>query len=517
MKGQSKPPLATTAIVAQLRPICQRDLLKNMPKEIYINPLLPFTCDDLLYILTVEQKESLRGCSSNHEGKMHRRGDAECTLSSHSTTAPSERKGIAVDIREQKAFELADRGRVVKRPNGWHVYSLTSTEKYHVTMMPLSCSCSDWELRHRACKHILAVQITQVRELSGTAVKQDSVKQDIKTPPLSWPKKTYSQDWPNYDLAQQNERSEFRRLLADLCSTLPQRPSQKGTKGGNSFAALSDVIFAAVYKIYSGMSGRRFTTELRETQDMGFVSQAVHHSTIARCLEDPATTPILHSLIEASSLPFRAIEIEFAVDSSGFSACKFDRWYDEKWGRQCSEHSWVKVHAIVGTTTHVVASVIIDGKDSPDAPQFPPLVKAAAKNFTVNQVSGDKAYASLENFQAVADCGGTGYLAFKSNATGGIGGVYERMYHLFCLNKDEYLAHYHRRSNIESLFSAVKRLFGDSVRSKSEVAMKNEALGKLLAYNVTLLVHAIYELGLNPRFGNDQDDTPSVLPMVRPG
>ena len=109
------------------------------------------------------------------------------------------------------------------------------------------------------------------------------------------------------------------------------------------------------------------------------------------------------------------------------------------------------------------------------------------------------------------------YIAFKSNATGGVGGIYERMYHLFCLKKDEYLHHYHRRSNVESLFSAVKRLFGDSVRSKNDTAMKNEVLGKLLAYNITLLVHAIYELDVEPGLRGEQIELPRILPLVRPG
>jgi transposase len=118
----------------------------------------------------------------------------------------------------------------------------------------------------------------------------------------------------------------------------------------------------------------------------------------------------------------------------------------------------------------------------------------------------------------VEDVGGTAYLAFKSNTTGGVGGIYERMYHLFCLNKEDYLNHYHRRSNVESVFSAVKRLFGDAVRSKNDTAMKNEVLGKLLAYNITLLVHAIYELGLEPTFGESQaDEPPVILPLVRRG
>jgi transposase len=257
---------------------------------------------------------------------------------------------------------------------------------------------------------------------------------------------------------------------------------------------------------------------LQEAQERGFVSQTVHHSTIARCLEDEETTPLLIRLIEVSALPFKGLETEFAVDSSGFSSCKFDRWYSVKWGRVLSKHSWCKVHAIVGTRTLAVTGVIVDSKDSADAPQFSPLVKTTAKNFTIRQVTGDKAYASAENFEVVEECGGMPYIAFKASATGAVGGVYERMYHLFCLNKEDYLHHYHRRSNIEALFSAVKRLFGDPVRSKSETAMKNEVLGKLLAYNITLLVHAIYELRLEPSFGEGvSEDGPVILSLVRPG
>jgi len=479
-----------------------------------VNPLLPFSYVDLVYIIGLDKKKASGVAENNPGGRCNRRGNARSTLDSHSSVPPIDLgRERSVDIREAKAIELADRGRVIRSGNKWLVFSLTSRERYEVTLEPLYCSCPDFETRHEDCKHTMAARITLSREGCDYRTEHKT-----KEPPVVWPRKTYAQDWPNYDLAQQNEGVEFQRLLADLCSTIAQPAPKGGAKGGRPAALLSDATFASVFKIYSCMSGRRFTTDLREAQERGHVTQTIHHSTIARYLDDPETTPILASLIEASALPFKTIEVEFGVDSSGFSASKFDRWYDEKWGRQRSEQSWVKAHAMCGTTTHVVASVIVDVKDSPDSPQFPPLIKATAKNFTIRQVSGDKAYTATENFQIVEDAGGTAYLSFKSNTTGGIGGIYERMYHLFCLNKEDYLRHYHRRSNVESVFSAVKRLFGDSVRSKGETAMKNEVLGKVLAYNITLLVHAIYELNLEPAFGGDKvDGQPVILPFVRLG
>ncbi len=38
------------------------------------------------------------------------------------------------------------------------------------------------------------------------------------------------------------------------------------------------------------------------------------------------------------------------------------------------------------------------------------------------------------------------------------------------------------------------------VRSKSDVAMKNEVLAKLVAHNLCCVIQAIYELGVDPVF-----------------
>lgn len=50
-------------------------------------------------------------------------------------------------------------------------------------------------------------------------------------------------------------------------------------------------------------------------------------------------------------------------------------------------------------------------------------------------------------------------------------------------------------------FSAIKRKFGAAVRSKHFTAKVNEVLLKVLCYNLSVLTHSIYELGVAPRFG----------------
>jgi D12 class N6 adenine-specific DNA methyltransferase/DDE family transposase len=60
--------------------------------------------------------------------------------------------------------------------------------------------------------------------------------------------------------------------------------------------------------------------------------------------------------------------------------------------------------------------------------------------------------------------------------------------------------YYHQRSNVESTFSAVKRKFGGSVRSKLPAAQLDEVLLKCLCHNLSVLVHSIHELGVEPKF-----------------
>jgi hypothetical protein len=143
-----------------------------------------------------------------------------------------------------------------------------------------------------------------------------------------------------------------------------------------------------------------------------------------------------------------------------------------------------------------VTAVRILDKDSPDCPQFVPLVKETKKHFEIGEVSADKAYASLENFEEVAACGGQAYIAFKSNNTGAAGGAFEKAFHYFQFNQEEYMVHYHKRSNAASTFSAIKRKFGDSVMSKNDVAMVNEVLFKILCHNLTCLIQVQVVNGL---------------------
>jgi transposase len=67
----------------------------------------------------------------------------------------------------------------------------------------------------------------------------------------------------------------------------------------------------------------------------------------------------------------------------------------------------------------------------------------------------------------------------------------------------EYLKHYHKRSNVESTFSMIKAKFRDHVRSKTDVAMKNEVLCKIICHNIFCLIQESHELGIDTSFWSE--------------
>ena len=134
-----------------------------------------------------------------------------------------------------------------------------------------------------------------------------------------------------------------------------------------------------------------------------------------------------------------------------------------------------------------------------DTSYFVPLVERTAEHFQIREVAADKAYLSRKNLKAVERVGDTAYVPFKSNTLPpDEDSAWSRMYHVFMLNRETFLEHYHKRSSVESAFSMVKAKFGDSLRSKSNTGQVNEALCKILCHNLSVLCHAMHRLAMEP-------------------
>jgi len=282
---------------------------------------------------------------------------------------------------------------------------------------------------------------------------------------------------------------------------------------------LRDAIFSAVMKVYTTFSGRRASTDIRGCAERGHIADAPHYNSIFRCLENEANTAILIRLIEESAAPLAEIENvagQYAQDSTGFSTVTYDRWFDQKHGKLMAQHAWVKLHVMVGTVTNVVTGVKVSPEG--DCPLLPELLKQTTKNFKVKEVSADKAYLSAKNLEEIEAVGAVPFIPFKINSVGmsSQSPHWRRMWAHFSLKSEDFLAHYHRRSNVETTMWMIKSKFGGAVRSKLTTAQINEVLCKVLCHNLACIVHAITEFGIEADFAKPAQPQPQPVPPAPP-
>src|SRR6266567_4093061 len=311
-----------------------------------------------------------------------------------------------MDSRQHRGLQIAATGRLVGTGPTWYVPSQTDDrEVYRVDADRDWCSCLDHSETGFRCKHMWAVEYT-------VKLGIDTEGNEILTRTA---RVSYSQEWTSYNAAQVAEKPTFMRLLADLCSSVPQPPQTTGRPR----LPLSDMAFAATFKVYSRFSSRRFSSDLREAQARGLIVRAPHFNSVTNYLSDPGLTPVLHGLIESSSLPLAAVESDFAVDSSGFSTGRFDRWIDYKYGKAVEtrlRRHWIKAHIMVGVRTNVVTGVQITPWNEHDGGYLPPLVEDTARRFQIAEVSADKAYLSRRNAEAIEAVGAKPYIPFMKNS-----------------------------------------------------------------------------------------------------
>jgi len=315
---------------------------------------------------------------------------------------------------------------------------------------------------------------------------------------------TYSQDWQAYNEAQTNEKLLFLKLLGELTA---QVPPQERIGSGRPPADLGEMIFACCVKIYLDFSSRRTESDLKLIQELGYLNHTPHFNTILKYLNKPEMKAILTGLVEFSAMPLKQLEDKFAVDSTGFSTSVFARWYSARNNHE-DRRFYKKAHVMCGVRTNVITSIEVTNGNVSDFDMFPNLVESTSKRFEMREVLADKGYSSRENMSIVSEHGAIPYIMFRKNtrrrAAGS--GAWKAMVRYFAEHREDFDAHYHMRSNVESVFSMMKRKQGTYLRSRNVTAQFNEILCKALVHNICVLIQEMFENDVHIDFDMAEDE-----------
>src|SRR6266478_5328333 len=190
---------------------------------------------------------------------------------------------FTMDPREQRGLVIAATCRLNRNNDGtWRVPSQTRKEAifYTVNLETKACTCPDCAEGGFLCKHYFAATIVHKRDIlpDGTMVETKSVTFTEK-------KVSSKQHWPSYNVAQKTEKRRLRVLLQDLCRNLPERERPEARPGPKPHL-VRDCVWSMAYKVYCGLSTRRFTTDLLEAHEKGFISKPIPGTKVAAFFED---------------------------------------------------------------------------------------------------------------------------------------------------------------------------------------------------------------------------------------
>ena len=329
--------------------------------------------------------------------------------------------------------------------------------------------------------------------------------------------KKFPRNWPAYNRAQAYEPEEVKAILGGFSDMINAADAKfRGPRGkGRPPYPLGHVFFAVVLRGYHRCPTRPIESLLREAVELGYLrnvpmwpSHEVHgfgdaadsgvvripsYNGVGYFERSQWLTPLLLELVTLTVRPLRGLERDFAVDGTGWSTRWYDRWLDHRLSEESDRQQWVKLHLVVGCKTNVVARAAISPGSHHDSPYFRPLVIETAKHFDVDMVVADMGYSSHTNYELGPQLGIQIRIPYKDNTLppSGDGSEWDRNLQNFNQNYAAFMEEYHRRSNVESTNSAVKRTRPGKIRTKGFGAQVNEVLALLVAYNLRVLAREV--------------------------
>jgi transposase len=244
------------------------------------------------------------------------------------------------------------------------------------------------------------------------------------------------------------------------------------------FLAFFKVGFDAPYRVIEGI-----TEALSE--NLAFVKD-IHFTQIRRRV----------LLAMAKKKPFAYIErtgevagddpLTVVVDSTGLSTTRKGSYIEAMWKKE--KRKFVKLHIVADRKTGKIVGFRVTPEKTGDTKKFVPMVKEVTRKRKVAKVYADAAYDSRKNFNLLDERGIVPAIKVKKGARTLALGSPLRRREVLLLNRLGYegwktLKDYGKRWMAEVVFSAFKRVLGDSLMARRFASQRVEASLKVMLYN----------------------------------
>lgn len=184
-------------------------------------------------------------------------------------------------------------------------------------------------------------------------------------------------------------------------------------------------------------------------------------------------------------------DVVIAIDASGIKVANRGDWIRHKWKVR---RGYLKIHIAVDIKSKRIVSMDVTNEKISDGNRLKKLVSEASRKVKVSKVLADGAYDSKRNFSYLANKRIEPVIKVRKNASSKARGCMARKLAALEYLKDsdcwKQRHRYGQRWIVESVFSSLKRTFGEYVSAKSMRNMVVEMMLKASLYNMLIGINA---------------------------
>lgn len=189
-----------------------------------------------------------------------------------------------------------------------------------------------------------------------------------------------------------------------------------------------------------------------------------------------------------------------AGDSTAMSNDRNLAWVSVRTADKKSKKCWIKIHTRTDIKTRTILKVAITKGTAGDAPVLTDILKSLKDlkgELSGGDVTFDSAYLTRKLCTLLKSAGLDPTIKPKSNTVSNAKGsqAWKEMVLTYENDRDQFDGRYHQRSIVEAVYSAIKAMYGASLRTRLVSTPTTEAMMHVILYNVEMVARAQINTG----------------------